>query len=118
MFTFLPPDGITAFTAPLDCKRKSSDDYHIQILDIIHNNYGMNMILRQLVGVVTVGTFLQQNIRQEIKSTLLSGLPQYIYTHTHTHTYMYIYVYVCVCVCVCMCVCVCVCTYIQGLDKK
>lgn len=57
MFTFLPPDGITAFTAPLDCKRKSSD-YHIQILDIIHNNYGMNMNLGQLVAVVTVGTFM------------------------------------------------------------
>jgi len=58
MFTFLPPDGTTAFTAPLDCKRKSSNDYHIQILDIIHNNYGMNMKLGQLDGVVTVGTFM------------------------------------------------------------
>jgi len=47
-----------AFTAPLDCKRKSFDDYHIQILDIIHNNYGMNMKLGQVVGVVTVGTFI------------------------------------------------------------
>jgi hypothetical protein len=58
MFTFLPPDGITAFTAPLDCKRKSSDDYHMQILDIIQNYYGMNMNLGQLVGVVTVVTFI------------------------------------------------------------
>jgi hypothetical protein len=48
MFTFLPPDGITAFTAPVDCKRKRSDDYHMQILDIIQNNYGMNMNLGQL----------------------------------------------------------------------
>jgi len=58
MFTFLPPDGTTAFTGPLGCKRKSSDDYHIQILHIIHNNYGMNMTLGQLVGVVTVGTLM------------------------------------------------------------
>lgn len=58
MFTFLPPDGITAFTAPLDCKRKSSDDFHIQILDIIHNNYGVNMNLGQLGGAVTVGTVM------------------------------------------------------------
>jgi hypothetical protein len=58
MFTFLPPDGITAFTAPLDCKRKSSHDYHIQILDIIQSNYGMNMNLGQLVVVVTAGTFM------------------------------------------------------------
>jgi len=58
MFTFLPPDGIRAFTAPLDCKRKSSDDYHIQILDIIHNSYGTNMNLGQLVGAVTVRTFM------------------------------------------------------------
>jgi len=58
MFTFLPPDGTTAFTAPLDCKRKSSDDYHMWILDIIDNNYGMNMNLGQLVGAVTVGTFI------------------------------------------------------------
>jgi hypothetical protein len=82
MFTFLPPDGVTAFTAPLDCKIKSSDDFHIQILDIIHNNYGVKMNLGQLFGAVIVGTVMYFKILaaehsecQVIKTTLLSGLP-------------------------------------------
>jgi hypothetical protein len=82
MFTFLPPDGITAFTAPFDCKRKGSDDFHIQTLDIIYNNYGMKMNLGQLSGAVTVGTVMYFKILaaeylecQVIQTTLLSGLP-------------------------------------------